>query len=497
LFKKILLNTIAQVFSKAITAIISIVLLSVLTNYLSQNLYWLYSKVYNYLWIFAFLADLWLYTITIREINKNKEESWKIVSNVMTLRTILWIIIIFLSVSIAFILPWYNDKVAIISILITAVFTLVSLINSSVLALMQANLKMEFSLISIILWKVATLLWILATIFIFYKKSNLTDYSIPFYYIMLSWLIWIVINTLMNYIYAKKITNFWFSCDWKYIKHIFKLSLPYWIALFLSVVYFKIDVILISLIEPKEKANLSIALYSLPMKIIEVLMVIWWFYLNSILWELSKNFKNNNYSQINNIFSISFKILSSFWLFLFVTLTLFRNHIVELVANKSYINPIWHIYSSSDVFFIVLLVLIFYFISNLFIYILIASNNESKLLKINIVVAIFNIIFNIIFIPYFSFIWSWITTVLSQILLFMIWYIEVNKITKINIPIKFTLINILISGLIYWLWNYLLTNYSKGLFVDIILYWSIISIIYLIYFIFIYKLNFNNKLKQL
>jgi hypothetical protein len=39
-------------------------------------------------------------------------------------------------------------------------------------------------------------------------------------------------------------------------------------------VYFKVDVIIISLLEPIQKADLSIALYSLPMKIVEVVMVI-------------------------------------------------------------------------------------------------------------------------------------------------------------------------------------------------------------------------------
>lgn len=492
MIKKIIQNTIAQILSKAVTAIISIVLLSILTNYLSQNLFWLYSKVYNYLWIFAFLADLWLYTITIREINKNKDDSEKIVSNVMTLRTLLWTIIIFLSVFIAYFLPGYNDKIALISIFITAIYTLVSLINSSVLALMQANLKMEFSLVSIVLWKVVTLLWIILTVFVFFKKTLISDFSMPFYFIMFSWLAWIVVNTCLNYIYAKKITPFWFSFDWKYIYYIFKLSLPYWIALFLSVVYFKIDVVLISIIEPKQSANLSIALYSLPMKIIEVLMVVWWFYLNSILWELSKGFKYNDTEKINEIFSVSFKILSVFGLFLFVTLTLFRDYIVELVANESYVHPVWHIYSSSDVFFIVLLVLLFYFISNLFIYILIASNHESKLLKINIIVTIFNIVWNIIFIPQFSFMWSWIITVLSQILLFLIWYIEVNKIVKLKIPIKFVMINLFISGLIYTFWDYLLINFKVSFFYDIFVYWGLIWFIYLVYFYFIYKISLKH-----
>jgi len=59
LYKKIASNTIAQVVSKILTAGISIFLIGVLTKYLPIELYGSYNKVYSYLWIFAFLADLW------------------------------------------------------------------------------------------------------------------------------------------------------------------------------------------------------------------------------------------------------------------------------------------------------------------------------------------------------------------------------------------------------------------------------------------------------
>jgi len=39
-------------------------------------------------------------------------------------------------------------------------------------------------------------------------------------------------------------------------------------------VYFKVDVIILSVLEPISKSDLSIALYSLPMKIVEVVMVL-------------------------------------------------------------------------------------------------------------------------------------------------------------------------------------------------------------------------------
>jgi O-antigen/teichoic acid export membrane protein len=57
-FKKIASNTLSQIFSKVVTAVIAIFLISILTNYLSLEMYGLYSKIYNYIGIFVFLADL-------------------------------------------------------------------------------------------------------------------------------------------------------------------------------------------------------------------------------------------------------------------------------------------------------------------------------------------------------------------------------------------------------------------------------------------------------
>ena len=89
MLQKIATNTLSQVLSKIATAFISIFLIGILTKYLSLEMYGIYNKVYNYLGIFAFLADLGLYTITIREITENKKDTVKIVGNVLSLRFIL------------------------------------------------------------------------------------------------------------------------------------------------------------------------------------------------------------------------------------------------------------------------------------------------------------------------------------------------------------------------------------------------------------------------
>ena len=102
--RKIYTNTIAQIAGKLLTALISIAMIKVLTNYLDIAGYGLYSKIYNYLSIFAVIADLGLYTITVRELTKHEDDQKmveKISSNVLTLRTVSGLLILGLSLAIA------------------------------------------------------------------------------------------------------------------------------------------------------------------------------------------------------------------------------------------------------------------------------------------------------------------------------------------------------------------------------------------------------------
>lgn len=488
MLKKIASNTFSQILSKVVTAIIAIFLISILTNYLSVEMYWLYSKIYNYTWIFVFLADLGLYAISIREISNNKENSSKIVWNVMTLRLILWIIILVFSTALAFFLPWYNSSLAILSIIIASLFTILQLLNSSILALMQANMKIEFSAISLIIAKIVNVLLIAIIAYFLYPKEFIqnSDYFSPFLFIIWAGVISVFVNTLLNYFYAKKITSIKFEFDYEYIKHLFKISLPYWVALFLSVVYFKIDIILLSLIEWPELWDLSIALYSLPMKIVEVLMVIWWFYMTSLLPSLSSGFKESDEKKLINLTDISFRILFAFASILFVWWVLFRDYIIRIIANEEYIITT-HLYNSSDAFLIVFFVILFYFLSLVFIYVLVAAEKQSKLLKINIFITIFNIVWNILLIPKYSFMWAWFTTLLSQILLFIFWYYHTKKLIDFKFPIFFIVRVILVSIIIFLFWYYLTSNFSKWLYFDFIVYSLIISFIFGFYYFFEFK----------
>ncbi len=486
MLKKIASNTITQILSKFITAFISIFLIGVLTKYLSTEMYWQYNKIYNYLWFFAFFADLGLYTISIREISKERENASKIIGNVMTLRLILGIIIIFLSLLIAFFLPWYNSEMMLISIFIVSIFTIFSLLNSSVLSLMQAFMKIEFSLFSVVFGKSINFLCILGVVFLLFPKEQTQNFNTAFLYILWAWLIGVIINYFLNLYYANKIAKVTFLFDFDYIKYLFKTSLPYGIALFLSVVYFKIDIIFLSLLEPPREADISIALYSLPMKIIEVLMVIWGFFLNSILPSLSTYFKEKNFVWITSLLQNSFRFLFSFSVFIIVCGFIFGEHILSVISTPDYLNHNVYEYTSLDVLMVVLLVLWFYFISSLFNYIFIASKNEGILLKINIFITLFNIIGNIIFIPKYSFMWAAYVTLASQILLFILWWYFSRNISHFRFDIKYIIGNLLIGVIIFMVWSWAVAFFHLWFFLEMFLFWGIL---FFFYFIFCLLLN--------
>lgn len=119
--KKVYSNTIAQIAGKVATALISIFLIKILTNYLDVAGYGLYSKIYNYLSIFSVIADLGLYTISVREISEHKDDHEKvkmIAGTILSIRSIMGLFIILISLSIGFFLPGYDTLPALVGILI-------------------------------------------------------------------------------------------------------------------------------------------------------------------------------------------------------------------------------------------------------------------------------------------------------------------------------------------------------------------------------------------
>ncbi|MFZ4461564.1 MAG: oligosaccharide flippase family protein [Patescibacteria group bacterium] len=421
--KKVYWNTIAQIGGKISTALISIFLIKILTNYLDLAGYGLYSKIYNYLSIFSVIADLGLYTVTVREISAHKDDPEKvrnIAGNILTLRTGMGLAIIALSLGMGLVLPGYDSKVALTGILIAGIFTLFGLMNSSIMSMLQAYLKTEFSFFSTTVGKIVNLLGVMAVVFVLLPKPFPVGGSFPyedlaFTLVMIAGLLGNIVMTAMVYFYSLKVERVGFRFDPVFMKSILKSSLPYGLALFLNVVYFKVDVILLSILEPAETADRVIALYGVPMKIVEVGMMFGTVFLNSMLPLFTAEIASPK--TLLPLIRKAYKLLLFFGTGIAVFIASKPAEILTFIANKSYLEPIAG-YTSADALVIVSYIFLFYFISSLFTYLLVASSHQSRLLKINAIVTVVNLVGNLIIIPYYSFVGSAIVTLACQILLF-------------------------------------------------------------------------------
>jgi O-antigen/teichoic acid export membrane protein len=395
-------------------------MIKILTNMLDLEHYGLYSKLYNYLSIFAVIADLGLYTITVRELSAHewdKKMQEKIAANVLSLRTLSGLLIIWLALGVGYFLDGYNSREAMIGIFIVSLFTLLWLINSSLMSYLQAILKTEFSIIANTSGKLLTFGMI---VFFYYNCSVFCSWNERLAYILLAWVAGNLLMTMLTWWYASKWQKIRFAWDTEYIRHILKISIPYGVALFLGVIFFKVDVILLSIMEPPDIADSIIGLYSLPMKIIEVGMMYGTVFLNSLLPVLTVAYAEHQNEKARKLIKHAFILLFGGGMIASLVLFFSAEQILTLISSREFIETSIYGHTGVDAMRIVAWVFFVYTISALFTYILIAQNEQKKMLSINLSVAVFNIIGNIIIIPYYSFIGSAYVTLASQILLFIL-----------------------------------------------------------------------------
>ncbi len=223
--------------------------------------------------------------------------------------------------------------------------------------------------------------------------------------------------------------------------------------------------------EPRGIADSVIALYALPMKIVEVGMMYGTVFLNSLLPILTETFKRerkkiegisdtpkllsgSNLDEVINSMPLVSKDLSlailddhiptpntkhqtsktlinqAFTLLLFFGigisgfLYLTRDLVTRIISTPSFVTTMIHGYTSIDAMAIVVWIFLFYFISSLATYILIAHSRQRSMMIVNAGIALFNVVGNILVIPHYSFMGSAIVTLISQILLVIAtWYL--------------------------------------------------------------------------
>ncbi len=414
---KILGNTVIQVGGRAIMALTSIVILKVVSHFLSVEGYGQYTAVYEFLSFFGIAADFGLFTIGVREMSKGARSKDFVAGNIFGMRISTAALAMTLAVLTVFLLPKYQGTYIPSGVSIASLAVFFAILQGTASSVLQVELKMQFATVGLVVGKLISLFWMLAVIFYFYAGVPSQE---SFNQLMVAGLVGNFFAFVYTFYFAGRFAKLRPRFDWSYWKEIFRGAFPYGIALVFNTIYFKIDSLMILFM----KGPQELGYYGPAMRMLEILNVIPVFFMNSVLPVLSKALSETGAeakAKVDRILQLSMTFLFMASVPMAIGLYLLAYPIIFIITQPEFLTQLDKgIYGSDIALQILSLAMCISFNSSLYNYSLVAIGKQSKLLWVNILAALFNVGFNFYAIPLWGFRGAAWTTVATEILILMV-----------------------------------------------------------------------------
>jgi len=371
----------------------------------------------NLAYIFAVFTDLGLGTITTREVSRDKSLQNKYFSNTSILRiglALLTFISIVLYVNIAnFFTHMYPPQTVLVIYIIGASIILNGL-SGTFTAIFQALQKMEYQSISLI---INGILMFIGTLLVIYLNKSIIFFALLYVISNFVCLLFIL------GVYLRKFSLPKFDFDSTFIKITLLAALPLSVVSIFTLIAFRVDTVLISLLKP----SMDVGIYSASYRLLEVFLFIPAVFTTAVFPVFSQFFVSAKDS-LKFTYQKSFKYLTILSLPVAVGVTLLAQPIILLIYKSSFLPSV-----------LVLQILIWTipitFLNYIFGSILPAMNRQTTLLKITFISMVFNIAVNLVVIPIYSYVGAAVVTVLTEVIVIALCFFVLSKsFCSVNIP---------------------------------------------------------------
>ncbi len=448
--RKILGSTVSQFAGKLAVGLLSIIVIKLLTGYLTQEQYGEYNFIYDFLAVFGIVADLGLYTVAVREMSKDESRVAVLLGNVLTIRTVVAIIAMVAAVCVGFLIPIFMPEHAEgmvpIGIAIASITVLLAILNGTLTSVLQVKYRMRESAIALVIGKIISIGYIAYIVLVAFTQNPADG----FHHIIAAGIIGNAAMLGYTYWYTRRLTEIRYRFDWKLIKEVFIKALPYGLALMLSTIYFRLNTILLFQIKGAEE----VAFYSVGMRLIESLTIISLYFMNSVLPVMTRSIESRD-GRHSSIIQNAFDFLSMMGFAMVAGGFVLAYPIIAIVSDPEYLSRLSEgVYGSDIGLQILLFALMFSFINTLFSFVLISVNKQTRLLWINIGAIVLNLLLNWLVIPEYGFRGAAMTSVIAELYIAIITYHAARKYLKFDL--RFTnfmkiIISAIVMGTIVWL----------------------------------------------
>ncbi|MGB9980658.1 flippase [Methanobacterium sp.] len=391
--KRIAKNTGLLFISQIITYALAFVFMMYSARYLGVSDFGVLSFALAFSGIMVIFADLGLSSLMTREISRNKSLMEKYIKNIGLIKLILFLFTLIFSVLIVIAMGYTGKNIEIV-ILIT-LYTLFGSLSLMFYSLFQSYEKMEYQSLGQVL---NSLLLLAGALFIIYNKMDILNFALLYFFV-----------GLIVFVYSL------FICGWKFMlpkieidldfwKILIKTALPLSLISIFSIITFRIDTVLLSIID----GNTAVGIYNAAYRLIEVLIFIPAVFTASIYPVISR-FHISSRESLKIAYKKSFKYLVILGLPIAVGVTILADKIILLIYGAGFTDSILALK-------ILIWAIPLIFLTYLFGIIIISINKQNIALKIVIAVMTLNIVFNIIFIPSYGYVAASIITVITELI---------------------------------------------------------------------------------
>lgn len=373
--------------------------------------------------ILGLLSDLGLNTLTTREVARDNSLVNKYAGNMIVIKIIL-AILTFGSILIISIL-FYSYELLVVTLFL-AVSVILDSFSSTFYSIFQAYEKMEYQAIGKFL---ASFLLFLGVIFAINYGLNVIAFASIYFFVSVAVLIYTLIICVWRFVIPK------LEIDLTFWKITIIKALPLSLALIFGVIYFRIDMLFLSVL----KGSYAVGIYSASYRLMDFLTFLPIIFTSSILPVLSR-FHSSSNDSLKVSYKLSFKYLLILGLPIAVGMTILAKDIILLVYDANFAQSILPL---QIIIWTIPLLFLTYLLSTF----ITSINKQHLLYKIMFLSMITNIILNLILIPKFSYLGSSFVTLISELMVFMFSFHYVSKFVC-NINIKKIILKPLIACVI-------------------------------------------------
>lgn len=445
-------NTIWMIAGKAVTTALSLVLTAALARSLGVFQFGEYTTVFAFLTFFGIIADFGFHEIHVRELARHPEKEREITGNILALRVISGV----LAYSLAALIVWPLPYTALVKwgvvILAMAMFFLTT--NTTLVGVFQARHEMHKAVLGDVISR-ALLLglvlyglsadWGLLAIFSTYIAANL-------------------LNLLITITLIHKRVPIMLRFNWERWKYFIREATPLGIVTVLSVIYFRIDTVILSILQ----SSFDVGIYGAAYKIFEFLTFIPAIFVGNFFPFAAK--LKDSPKEALPLVQKSFDALLVIGVGACFGLAVLASQIVGLVVGREFqeastVSVVGIPVTAVHVLSVLSIALLSTFISRFWMSMTLVYGEQRRLITTGIWAVAINLLLNFIFIPMYSYVAATVVTVITEMIVLIFWQRIAREVLPV-LPNFRNLPKILLAGLV--LVSVVLLLRSSPLFVQIL-----------------------------